>query len=238
MVGGDAGEEGRPDPRFFAIPRHQVEIDDVWHVAGMRATASNDIVVHEAFVPEERSTSLMAITSGRGCGAGLSDAPIFRTPMIPVLMTAASTPIIGQARRVVERFADKTIERVRVLGTKPEAAKPSVQRRLAEAEAGVREAELRMRDTVADVMGRRGEASMLERASWALAITRSVHQARDVIQLVSDASGGSAQFSHDPLQRALRDANVVVCHVAFDWEGRHELYGRLRAGFEPDSFLV
>ncbi|MEM7411359.1 MAG: hypothetical protein AAF430_14065 [Myxococcota bacterium] len=238
MVGGDPGGDGGPAPRFFAVPRDQVEIDDVWHVAGMRATASNDVVLHEVFVPEEQSMSLLDAVSGNGRGARLWSDPIFRTPMVPVLMTAASTPIIGQARSVVRRFAEKTAARVRMLGSKPESAKSSIQRRIAEAEAGLQDAERRMRDTIADVMARRGDASMLDRARWALAMTRSVHQARDTIQLVSNASGGSAQFSTDPLQRALRDANVVVGHIAFDADARHELYGRLRVGLSPDSFLV
>src|SRR5690606_27871095 len=44
----------RVEPVFFALPRDAVTVDDVWHVDGMCATGSNDVVIEDAFVPADR----------------------------------------------------------------------------------------------------------------------------------------------------------------------------------------
>jgi len=53
--------------------------------------------------------------------------------------------------------------------------------------------------------------------------------------LVAEASGGSAPFQHHPLQRALRDVNVLSCHVAFDRDAQTENFGRLLLGQPPSA---
>ena len=35
------------------VPASQVQIDDVWHVSGLKGTSSNDIVVSDLFIPDE-----------------------------------------------------------------------------------------------------------------------------------------------------------------------------------------
>ncbi len=48
--------EGKPpEMRTFLLPRSDYRIDDTWHVAGLKATGSKDIVVEDAFVPEHRT---------------------------------------------------------------------------------------------------------------------------------------------------------------------------------------
>ncbi len=48
-----------PDARVFLLPRRDYAIDDNWHVIGLCATGSKDLVVDEAFVPEYRSHSYL-----------------------------------------------------------------------------------------------------------------------------------------------------------------------------------
>jgi len=234
MVGGAI--EGLP--HFLALPRSDVEVDDNWDTSGMRGTGSNDIVVDNQFVPEERTASLLSLRMGCGIGAELHTAPIYRTPMVVVLMMAAATPSLGQARARLRAFEEKTVDRERMNMGRAERSKASVHMRLADAQQTLREAELVIEDVVAQAMEKRNQATLQDRAGWALGLTRAVHKARQVIQSVADASGGSAHFSHDPSQRALRDVNVVATHVAFDWDGRHQLYGATRLGIEPESALV
>jgi alkylation response protein AidB-like acyl-CoA dehydrogenase len=231
-----AGAEGRP--RFFALPREEVSIDDVWHTSGMRATSSNDILIDSVFVAEERSVDLLALSCGQGEGARIHGSAIWRTPMFPVLVTAATTPIVGQARRVVRRFAEETVERVRMGTGTAVKTQPRVQVRVAEVEQSAHEAEQQVRWVARDVARVRGDATLLDRARWALALARAAHRARAVIQQVADGSGGTAQFDEDPLQRALRDANTALTHVVFDLDARHEMYGRVRLGLDPGSFLL
>src|SRR5690606_545847 len=50
---------GEPLVRAMAFPRSDVEIVETWDAAGMRATASHDFVVEDAFVSEARSFSVL-----------------------------------------------------------------------------------------------------------------------------------------------------------------------------------
>ena len=46
-------------------------MDDTWYVAGMIGTGSNDIVVDGAFIPEERTVSIVEMVEGRAPGSRL-----------------------------------------------------------------------------------------------------------------------------------------------------------------------
>ena len=76
-----------------------------------------------------------------------------------------------------------------------------------------------------------------KRAGWMATGAHAVHQARRVIQEVSEASGASAHFQQHALQRALRDANVASCHVVFDLDTSREVYGKLLLGMQTPGAL-
>jgi alkylation response protein AidB-like acyl-CoA dehydrogenase len=238
IVGGfDApapGEMPSPDRlRFFALPIEDVKVDDTWYVDGMVGTGSNDIVVDGAFVPAERSVSILDMVEGRGTGAKLHAGALYHTPMIPILALAASMPVVGQARAVVRGFRERLMTHVRpgpVIVKQSE--KPAAQARLARAAIEAQQAELTLRDVAREVRELRNSATQLQRSRWVASVAHAVHQARRVIQDVSEGSGASAHFQHHPLQRALRDANVASCHLVFDLDAHREMYGRLMLGME------
>ena len=224
--------------RFMAVPMSDVTVDDVWHVDGMCATGSNDMVVKDLFVPEERTVAIVDMNAGTAHGAKLHAGPLYRTPMIPILMTAAAMPIIGRAGHVARAFGERLKGRMRLNSPgKAAAEKPAAQMRLANAHLEARQAEQTLRDVVTQVMERRDQATLLERARWSASITHAVHQARRVVQDVAEASGASTHFLREPLQRSLRDVQVASCHVAFDHDAQRELYGRLLLGHEPSVGL-
>ncbi len=219
--------------RFLALPIEDVKVEDTWYVDGMIGTGSNDVVIDGAFVPTERSVSIADMVNGKALGAGIHAGPLYRTPMIPILLLAASMPVVGQARAIVNGFRERLLHHVRP-GPVPrkQAEKPAAQMRLARAALEVRQAEDTLRNVVAEVRALRNGASHLERSRWSATLATAVHQARGVIQDVSEASGASAHFQTHALQRALRDANVACCHVAFDLDAQRETYGKLLLGMD------
>ena len=52
-------ENGKAVFKSFIFPREQVDIKDTWHVIGLKATSSNDFEVHDVFVPENCTFSLI-----------------------------------------------------------------------------------------------------------------------------------------------------------------------------------
>ncbi len=237
IVGASTDPENPGAIHFFALPRSDTKVEDTWYVDGMVGTGSNDIVVDGAFVPSDRSVDVAAMVNGTAEGARLHQGPLYRTPMIPILMIAASTPVVGQARAVVRGFRERLSGQTRMLSPVKQAARPSIQMRLARAEIEQTQAEATLRAVVSDVMAKRNQASLEDRARWAASISHALHQSRRVIENVAQASGASAHFSRDPLQRAVRDANVASCHIAFDADARAELYGRLLLGHSPTVAL-
>jgi alkylation response protein AidB-like acyl-CoA dehydrogenase len=157
--------------------------------------------------------------------------------MIPILLLAASMPIVGAAGVAAERFRERLGEHVRLNAPTGRAEKPAAQMRLAQAKIEAHQAELLLRDVAADVMRLRDAAQPEDRARWSASVSLAVHQARRVIQDVAEASGASAHFLDHPLQRALRDVNVASCHIVFDRDAQRETYGKLLLGQEPEFAL-
>lgn len=229
--------DGKPDPRWFALPTSQVKVEDTWYVEGMSGTGSNDVVIDDAYIPAERSVSMIEMGSGNGPGSRLHDGPLYRTPMLPILTLAATMPALGQARMAVQMFRERLAQRSLLTGVK-QAGKPAAQIRLGRAEVEVHGAELLARDTIADVCARRNTATMEDRARWAAQLAMTVDRCKHVIQTVIEASGAHAHFLNHPLQRALRDINTISCHMVFDLDGRLEAFGRLLLGMDSGGALL
>ncbi len=68
------------------------------------------------------------------------------------------------------------------------------------------------------------------RAEARLAAAHTVHESRAVIADLLDASGASAQFLSNPLQRFKRDVDIAAGHVVFDYDVSRELAGALAIG--------
>ena len=230
--------DGKPDPRWFALPVSQVKVEDTWYVDGMVGTGSNDVVIEDVFVPAERSVSIIEMGSGHAPGSQLHDGPLYHTPMLPILTLAAAMPALGQAKSTVRLFREYLTQRILLASGTKQAEKPAAQVRLARAEVEVCEAELLMRHTVEDVCTRRNTATMADRARWASQLAIAGHRCRQVIQTVCEASGAHAHFQSSPLQRAWRDVNTLSCHTVFDLDGRLEAFGRMLLGLDPGPVLL
>ena len=101
----------------------------------------------------------------------------------------------------------------------------------------MRQAELLLRDCVAEIQDLRDRATVADRARWAASMAMAVDQSKRVVQSLAEASGASAHFRSHPLQRAVRDLNTLACHVVFDLDGRLEIHGRTLLGMEPRGMV-
>ena len=238
IVGGlTAGADGGIEGRFFALDQADLRIEDVWFVDGMSGTGSNDVVIDNLVVPEERSVSIQEACEGRAPGASVHDGLLYRTPMFPLLTTAAGMPVIGQARRQVREFGKRMQER-RLMSGKLQAESQNAQVTLAEVEVAAHGAELLLRDAVRELCALRERATRADRARLRARIATAVHRARDVIDTISRASGASAHRLDSPIQRALRDANTMTGHVVFDLPATYQVHGRALLGDEPELPFV
>ena len=139
--------------------------------------------------------------------------------MLPFLALTAAAPAVGAAQKAVALFQERLAERVVYGAGGRQLDKPLAQARLGHAMVQAqmaRAALLRLAEEVSAFGDQEEPCSVAERARLRLQISHTVHMARDLVNSVVEASGASAQFTHNPLQRIQRDLNTLSCHTVFD----------------------
>lgn len=233
MVGAICGPDDAPYPALVLLPAAEIRIEDVWHTAGMRATGSNDVVIENVHVPSHRLVKVLDIYSGTAPGAELRDASAYRWPMVPALALVAAMPALGSAEWVADLFAERLTERVLAYSGAAQKNQPAAQIRLGDARVRLRALRGLLDDTagrIQDAVDARERISRPVRADARAAAAYIVHESRAVIADLLEASGASAQFVTNPMQRAKRDVDVICGHVIFDYDVARELSGALEAG--------
>jgi alkylation response protein AidB-like acyl-CoA dehydrogenase len=245
IVGALCGPQDDPAaiyPALALLPISDVTVEDVWHTDGMRATGSNDVVITDVFVPAHRLVPVSNVYKGTAPGAAVHDADTYRWPMVPALALLAAMPALGSAERVAEVYTERLGKRVLAYEGVMQKDKPIAQAHLAEARVRLRA----LRGLLADIVGEietivaagdpvpwpvRGEAR--------LAAAHIVHESQSVIADLLAASGASAHFGDNPLQRIKRDVDVLAGHVVFDYDTSRELAGALILGMKvPRTAMV
>lgn len=219
-IEGDAG-----GPRNFLVPVDQVEVKDTWHVDGMAATGSRDIVATDVLVPERRVS--LAVPPGLVAGP---DAPyLVRIPILPFLSLTAAMPAVGAARRALELFEERLCSRIMFGTAKSQAARVPTQVRLANLTVEVGAVESELRSIAARMQSHAvGETDLdlIEQMQMRLAIAHLVRRSRGAVRSVMEASGASVHYLDHPLQRLHRDVHMIAAHTVFDVDLVAEGVGR------------
>ncbi|GFG50441.1 acyl-CoA dehydrogenase [Mycolicibacterium agri] len=237
-----AEDPGGIYPALALLPISEVHIEDVWHTDGMCATGSNDVVITDAFVPAHRLVRVTDIYKGTAPGAALHDADTYRWPMVPALALLAAMPALGSAERVAEVYAERLSQRVLAYEGVAQKDKPIAQAHLSEARVRLRALRGLLDDTVGQLetlVATGDPVPRPVRGEARLAAAHIVRESRAVIGLLLAASGASAHFLDNPLQRMKRDVDVLAGHVVFDYDTSRELAGALTLGMDiPRTAMI
>ena len=223
-------------PRFCVLPHTDVEVEDVWHVAGMAATGSNAIVIRDVFVPAHRSLEIWRIKAGQTPGEAVHAGTTVGWPLAPVLAIVAATPALGAAEDALAVFSARMREKIQAYSGQKQAEMPATHLRLGEGLATVRAARLVWDDAVRRLerIGPQGPAAPVdELAAIRLAAADVVRLANQAANNLAAAAGASAGFLASPLQRHLRDLQMIRGHVIFDWDRAAQIAGKVALGIEP-----
>ena len=208
-------EGSRPDYRSFLLHSGQYRIEDNWHVAGLKATGSKDIVVDDAFVPVYRTQSHLDYAAGAALPGQLrNDAALFRMPWSVIFNGVLAAAVLGMARGFIDAWTDEGKGRA-VAGARL-ADDPLSQQRLAEtmwdhdAAIAIIRADL---STLAAMADARETPSMALRGRMRWNMNRGVERvAEGVGRLFRAASGRSIYLDH-PLQRRFQDFQAGMGHA-------------------------
>jgi 3-hydroxy-9,10-secoandrosta-1,3,5(10)-triene-9,17-dione monooxygenase len=230
-----AATERKSMPRLCLVRPDDIEVVDTWHVDGMVATGSRDIVANTLFVPEHR----VSLTVPPVVTAGRNASYLQRLPVPPFLSLTAAIPALGAARRAVTLYRNLIGERVPFGTSKLQSQRAAAQIRLANAIADVRAADVVLHDAARRIERHaRGDARLadIEQVELRLTIAHVVRDCRDIVRHVMEGSGASVHYLDHELQRINRDVQMMSAHTVFDVDLVAEQCGRARLEVEGPLF--
>lgn len=231
-------ENGPPRSLQVMFPSSEATVLDTWNIDGMCGTGSNDVAVHDIFVPIHRVLDVPKWVAGQSEGSLSHANPIYRIPMLTFLSLTTMIPAVGAARSALAHFKSKQAGRVVAGGTTKRSEQPATQMRIAKAEVLIDSAERIVRDVCRQIMSvalSENVGEFLPRAKIRAENNYAMEQCREAVRIIGEGAGAGAHCLDDPIQRAVRDINVMASHALYDWDATSELYGRALLGLEPNS---
>lgn len=225
--------------QFFAIPIEDAVVNDVWHMAGMAGTGSNDIVFEDVFVPDYRAVAGAQVFAGETEGALLHDNPLYHVPLAPFILCETMPVFSGALRGATDAF--EAITRRRVSTYSGAAMKDNRYAHIKLGEAGIDAliAERLVADQIRQTQALIGTTFGIDdRIRLKTQAAGIVEHCRNAINDMAH-NGGASSFALDvPLQRFFRDINVLSTHAFWSWEVVRELGGRHALGLEPNTPML
>jgi alkylation response protein AidB-like acyl-CoA dehydrogenase len=220
--------DGEPDWRLFFVPAGDVDVLDTWHVTGLRGTASNDVTISGAVVPDELTINPITALAPH-------DAPQYRWTCFALVATMLSGFAVGVARRAVHDFVALAETKTRRTTTTL-ASMQSVLLSVTRAEGDLRAARAFALDALGTAWQRalRGDdIDSANRVAIRLAALHAMETAVTVVDAVFAMSGGHALYDSSPIQRCWRDIHAASHHVFYGDEDIAHLGEALVTGGEP-----
>jgi 3-hydroxy-9,10-secoandrosta-1,3,5(10)-triene-9,17-dione monooxygenase len=215
------------DWRFVLVPRSDYEILDTWHVSGLKATGSQDIVVQDAFVPDYRVQKVMDLYHCKGPGQAVNQSPIYRVPAAQILYLGVACGAIGALQGFVDVYRGYAAKRATPRGRT--ADDPIAQLACAEAAALADELKLVLRHNLGELMAyaeRREEPPMDRRLKYKFHSAWGVERCGLAALKLFKASGAHAIRTDLPFGRIVADLNAGRQHVS----NQPEYFGRSWGG--------
>ncbi len=215
--------EGAPLTCVAVCPASEWQIQDTWHVAGMKGTGSHHIAITDHYVSEE---FVYEVPAPKPCVAG----PHFNAmaPLISLLHAALALGLAEGAR--TDLLAMVRSGRRQFRATTSMAESPIFQYEFARADADLRAARAYLQFHAASTWRLALEALLSnkehgpESVQAAVWITAACARAVDALYMLG---GGSALYESSPLQRRMRDMHVATQHVQVQLRN-YETVGKVR----------
>ncbi|HET9667013.1 MAG TPA: acyl-CoA dehydrogenase family protein [Desertimonas sp.] len=222
----DVSDPAAPQIVHGFVPRSTsgVEIVDTWDTLGMRATQSQDTVLHGAFVPDE----LVALV----CPTGFAGASLFHVSLFAWALLGFASVYLGAAQRAFDITLEQLPRRTSIALTNSMAHHPEVQHNVSEMRMSYDAAEALLDRTTADW------AAGADHADWPVRLISArqtvINNAYDIVDRALDLSGGAGAFKRNRIEQLFRDVRMGRFHPGTTLLA-HEVIAKLCLGIDPDA---
>jgi alkylation response protein AidB-like acyl-CoA dehydrogenase len=223
------GSDNSQPPICCYFAREHVTIHDTWHVSGLRGTGSSDFEVKDAFVPAEHTHDLIA-------PAPSQPGIIYRIPVLTTFPWSITGTPLGIATGVMAAFTKSATQKKTRQGMTIQLQdREMVQSAVGRAEAIVGAARAFLKQAMIELIAALDDdRDRLQRARARLRIAcaYAAEGSTSIVQMLTTEAGTSAIFESNALERAGRDINAAVKHIAMSPQS-YIVAGRLQLGLDP-----
>ena len=222
-VGGNLAPEQQRLCCYF--DRQQVTVHDTWYVSGLRGTGSSDFEVREAFVPAHLVHPFVGHVP-------VQPSLLYRMPPLSVFAWTVSVVPLGQVRGAIDAFVALASTRSRRDGPGLLRDREAVQATVGRVEAMHGAARALLVEAMTELMTVTdigGDRLVQARARLRAASAHAAESALRIVEMLAADAGSTAIFESCPLERAVRDVQAAVKHVAMN-PSSYVLTGRLSLG--------
>jgi 3-hydroxy-9,10-secoandrosta-1,3,5(10)-triene-9,17-dione monooxygenase len=232
-------EDGGFAPIMIAIPIADLQIVDDWHTSGLRGSGSITTIATDVFVPKKRVLQMGPVLQGEHQSKLNANALIFKAPFMPTACATVSAPALGLAMGARDAFLERLPGRkITYTSYENQGEAPITHLELAEAITKIDEVGFHAHRAahMIDAKGLAGESWTLEeRARVRLDLGAACQRAREAVDILDGASGGSSIYRDVPIQRIQRDVQTLNLHAILHPNTNLELYGRIVCGLGSNT---
>jgi alkylation response protein AidB-like acyl-CoA dehydrogenase len=231
--------DGGHEPVMTLIPVSDLEIIDDWHTSGLRGSGSVTTIAKDVFLPTERVLPMGPVLGGQHRSKLNANAAIFKAPFMPTACTTASAVALGLAKAARDAFFERLPgRRITYTSYENQSEAPVTHLEVAEAITKIDETGFHAfrAAQLIDTKGSSGEPWTLEeRARVRLDLGAACRCAKEAVDVLSSASGGSSVYRDVPIQRIERDVKTLNLHAILHPATNFELYGRIICGLDSNT---
>lgn len=201
----DNGETGF---RALLFPAAEAEMEDIWDVLGLRGTASDGYSIKELFIPKDFKATRDVEADERRY-----DAPLYLIHANIHFATGFSGVALGIARAMLEEFKELASRKTPNRLKQRLCENPVVQLMVAKAEARIRSARALMLSEWGEIWDEVVSTHTFtedSRMRIRFSATYCIHEAKEVVDTIYDASGATSIFTSNRMQRYFRDIHTLT----------------------------